>query len=246
MEVRRFFSETITRAGSIIRLDAVQSRHILKVLRIKSGEEVELFDGKGNVARASVMNVPDNIVRVRVMNIKTAKLKGGLEIDIALGVLKEKAMNVAIQKLSELGIKRFIPVMCEFSVPALNNSEAAQKKRMRWCRISLESAKQCGRANSMEILPPVKFNEFLKMDSDRKFFGSMAVSEFFKRDMFKDNKDNNEKVICAVGPEGGFSEKEEEELKVNHFTPVSLGLYRLRAETAAITAAAILSSLLRN
>ncbi|MCK5159963.1 MAG: RNA methyltransferase, partial [Candidatus Aureabacteria bacterium] len=105
-----------------------------------------------------------------------------------------------------------------------------------------ESTKQCGRANSMEILPPVKFKEFLKMDSGKKFFGSMDVPESFKRDIFKDN---NEKVICAVGPEGGFSEKEDEELKVNHFTPVSLGLYRLRAETAAITAAAILSSLLR-
>ena len=242
MEVRRFFSEIITRAGGIIRLDAVQSRHILKVLRIKSGEEVELFDGKGNAARASVMNVPGNIVNVRVMDIETGKFKGVLEIDIALGVLKEKAMNVAIQKLSELGVKRFIPIMCDFSVPVLNNPEAAQKKRARWRRISLESTKQCGRSNSMEILPPVKFKEFLEMDSGKKFFGSMDVPESFKRDIFKDN---NEKVICAVGPEGGFSEKEDEELKVNHFTPVSLGLYRLRAETAAITAAAILSSLLR-
>ena len=93
MEVKRFFSETITRVGSIIRLDAIQSRHILKVLRIKSGNAVELFDGKGNVAKASLMNVPGNIASVRILDIKTGKSKGVMKIDIALGVLKEKAMK---------------------------------------------------------------------------------------------------------------------------------------------------------
>lgn len=242
MEVKRFFSETVSGKDNIVKLDKTQSRHILKVLRIKSGREIELFDGKGKVARAFIRTAPNGIVNAEIMGMKTGNFEYTLKVDIALGVLKEKGMDIAVQKLSELGVKRFTPVICKMSVPVLNNPEAVQKKKARWDKISLESAKQCKRSNLMEVLPSVKFKDFLKMASGKKFFGSMDATESFKRDMFKDNNGN---VICAVGPEGGFSEKEEEELRVNHFIPVSLGLYRLRAETAAITAAAILSSLLR-
>lgn len=208
--MRRFHVAEL--APGRVRLDAGQSAHAQRVLRLGPGDAIELFDGRGHRAVATIRRT-GRVVEADVADIETAP--PGATLVVAAALPKGRRADFMVEKLSELGVAAFQPVPFERSVRTGTSMR-------RFERIAVESAKQCGRAHVMEIRPPGwPAGPLVVADPDAP------------RRMRAGDGD-----VVVVGPEGGLTDAERERFAGATFA--SLGPTILRIETAAIAAAAVM------
>lgn len=210
-----------------IRLDARQSHHVRDVLRLGVGDRLELFDSAGTTASGVIVATePEVLVNVT----EPRRGQPTTELTIASAVPKGERADWLVEKLSELGTSRFVPMRCERSVVV----PAGTSKAERWRRIAVESAKQSRRVGVMEIDPVRDFEDCLGMAAERRFIadasGDASLSQLAA------GADSSS--ICLVGPEGGFSPRELQLAKAAGFRIARLTATVLRVETACIVAAA--------
>jgi 16S rRNA (uracil1498-N3)-methyltransferase len=218
--------------GDIV-LDESQAHHLRDVLRLKIGSNVELFDDAGLVGQAIVTRVESSGVSVRVDAIECSVTSR--ELTVASAVPKGDRADWMIEKLSELGVSRFIPLQTERSVVHPTGSG----KRDRWVRIATESAKQSRRAGVMRIDELTRVTEVISnLKSEISWFLSTADNA---RPMASLLDQPTDALNLLIGPEGGWSETEIARFDDQNLTPVKLTATILRVETAAIAAAAIAS-----
>ena len=157
-----------------------------------------------------------------------------INIDVAMGILKNDKMNLAIQKLTEIGVKSIIPLKTERVVVRIN------EKKEKWDTVARETLKQCRGVKFTEILPVKKLAEIDYKKYDKIIFAyensnkSKSLSEIIKQ------KDKN--ILYIIGPEGGITQEEVDFLKNNKAIEISLGKRILRAETAAIVVCGIIAN----
>ncbi len=180
-------------------------------------------------------------VRLRVMQRKDCTGESGLRITLAQGFLKEKKMDRLVRCLTELGVCRFVPVICSRSL-ARPSGRRMQARAERWQRISRQSLKQCRRLCSLEIMPVMDFAEALD------FAGPDQLKLFFweeKNLMTLPSRFDTvpSSVFMMLGPEGGFTAQEAQLAVEAGFTVAGLGPRILRAETATLAAAALVQYL---
>ena len=224
--MRRLFADPLT-AGTIP-LDAEQSHHARAVLRLRVDDAVELFDRAGAVATGVITRIED-VVMVRVERVdRPAALSA---TTIAAAVPKGDRADWMIEKLSELGIARFVPLRTARSVV---HPEGA--KLDRWKRIATESAKQCKRPGLMEIDPLTPLQEFICSIDPRT-----GVYLAIDGDAPLPSIISGGQLAILVGPEGGWTPEEAQQMRDHGLTPARLGPTILRIETAAIVAAGILA-----
>ncbi len=236
--MRRFFIEKDRKTGDIFLLKGHEAVHIIKVLRLKTGTDVELFDGKGTLYKAVITGKNREGVELQIKSL--VPFVQSNRIVLAQSIVKANKMDLVVQKTTELGVSDIIAFFSERSVPVWDEKKI-KSKTSHWQRIVVESIKQSG---SIRRLPCVKliknFSELVKYPFEG--FLKIMLWEGEKSrglgDVLKSVKKQD--IICLIGPEGGFSEQEVVLAKNAGFISAGLGKSILRAETAAIASMVII------
>lgn len=236
MTRRRFYAppDTFDFAQQTATLGADEARHLRDVLRLKAGAEVYVFDGRGHEFRCAVANVRRDSADVQIEDeVEPAKPESQLQLNLCVALLKGEKFDLVVQKTTELGVSKIIPVMTRFADIHLRDESDAAKRVVRWQRIALEAAKQSGRAFVPEIGLPETFEAALSGEGLRVMFSERGGDSF-------DSLVASSFVTALIGSEGGWSDEEIEAAGARDFHVVTLGGRVLRAETAAITVTALL------
>ena len=221
-------------------IDSSESHHIVHVKRLKIGDNIIVFNGIGDEFEAEIEYIEDNRVKVKINQQKTISKENSVGIVIAFAIPKGKRSHLLVQKCTELGAHKLIPVNYARSVVKLKDD--CSVKIEKWQKIAIEASKQCGRNTITEIGEVVNFDSILNTtDSyDLPLFAcNQSDSDNLKNTLQEHPKPNN--ILSFIGPEGGFTSNEIEMAKKAGCKFVSLGRQILRVETAAIAVSAILS-----
>ena len=225
--------------NEILKVEGDEVRHIRKVLRLRAGDDLSVFDGSGMEYEGTIVDERSSSVSIRVRNISSRRIESGLEITLAQSLLKGEKMDYLIQKATELGVKRIVPFLSSRSIPLLEKSKRLARHR-RWEKIAIGASKQCGRGVIPEIDPPGDYSQFLDSvpKSSLKLILWENEGERLKSALRRLRQVNE--VFFIVGPEGGLSREEVEEGRRWDFIPVTLGERILRSETASLCLLSIL------
>jgi 16S rRNA (uracil1498-N3)-methyltransferase len=238
MTRRRFFAppSAFNFSKRVATLTSDEARHLREVLRLKAGDDVQVFDGAGREFRAVVSQARRDFAELELRDeIGPVRPESPLQLTLAVALLKGEKFDLVVQKATELGVNRFIPLVTRYADIKLRDETDAEKRVARWQRIALEAAKQCGRAVVPEITLPVSFASVLEEDSCLLF--SERDGEALNTDL------RTNRVTAVVGSEGGWSDEELNEARAAQVPIVTLGGRVLRAETAAIATAVLLQHL---
>ncbi len=212
-------------------LDEDTSKHVVQVLRMKVGEQLNLTDGKGNLITCFVTDDNKKHCRVEVKETRY-KAQGTRRVSIAISLLKNSnRFEWFLEKATEIGISEIIPLICERT-----EKEKFRYERMQGIVISaMLQSQQCWLP---ELHEPVQFQKFIKESiSDTKFIAHCIESEKRQLSHFQIQSFSNCKI--CIGSEGDFTTEEVEMALQHDFIPVSLGKTRLRTETAGVVAASL-------
>jgi 16S rRNA (uracil1498-N3)-methyltransferase len=231
--------EKVHRDKAII--DGPNVRYLIHVLQSSLGEELLLLDGLGKGYRGKILSITKNKIEVQIMKAVEMFTESPLEIILAQGIPKAEKMDIIIQKATELGIKRIIPLITERTIMKPKGSMRLQ----RWSKIATSSAQQAGRSMVPVIEGITGYREFLyrvlKQVQDQ---GVCLI--FYEGETEKGLKESLrglkgiKEITFLIGPEGGFTDEEHGLAVKSGFSSVGLGPRILRTETAAITALSIL------
>ncbi len=244
--MRRFFFDPSLRSGDTVFLSEEESRHIVKVLRLKTGDAIELLDGLGAMYHALISSVGRQ-VEVHVEGLVAREAGVGKPLWVWQGILKGEKMDTVVQKCTELGVTGMIPFQssrCQGKLDPLQ----ARKKHERWQRIGIAACKQCLRLQSIQIDSPVTYSKSIKTQSDDNTFLRLLFWEEEKTTHLHDIQgiDKASSYALMLGPEGGITQQEVELARQSGWRTVSLGDRILRAETATISAVSIIQYLSGN
>ena len=214
-------------------------KHIRRVLRLKAGDEISVFDGSAKEYQGTILEENSFSIAVRIEHRFTSKRESSLEITLAQSLLKGEKMDFLVRKATELGVKDIVPFSSSRSVPLLESAKELERRR-RWEKIAIEAAKQCGRGRLPKIGSLRDYRTaLLSAPSDSlRFILWEKEGRRLKEILGRARKQN--RIFFIVGPEGGFSRQEVEEAMEKAFVPVTLGERILRAETASLCLLSIL------
>ena len=241
MSSGRFFIDAEHIRGDTACLTGDEHYHLSQVLRKKKGERIFLFDAEGRTFKARITKVEPEKTHVSIMEVTQGRK--GLRIGLGQCLLKSHKMEWIIQKGTELGLTDLFPLQSARSI--VRPEAGREKKTARWRRIALEAVKQSGRPDIPQIHGPVSVESFLKCEPGReeeRLFLSESGGDPLKA-IIRRKEDSRwpRSVLLLCGPEGGWTKEEEKNILGSGFFAVSLGPYILRAETAALSAMAIVS-----
>jgi len=243
MTRRRFYAppQAFAPDDGSVTLNAEETRHLRDVLRLKSGDEVYVFNGAGREFRGQVQSITRDSTEVSLVNeVEPARPESPLTLTMAVALLKGEKFDLVIQKATELGIARVIPLITARADVRIRNGDDSERKLLRWRRIVMEASKQCGRARLMDIENPVVFDNLIersKQDELRLMFserGGTPLADALGETNLRRG------VTTLIGSEGGWTDEEIDQARAADWKTVTLGGRILRAETAAIVIAALL------
>jgi 16S rRNA (uracil1498-N3)-methyltransferase len=234
MTRRRWIADELS--GNRAALIGEHAGHLIRVLRARVGQEFDIATGS-TVRRGRIVLVADG--RVEFELGEEVPAAAALNLTLALAIFKFDRMEWAIEKCTELGVARIVPVIARRTQPHL--AAAATKRVERWRRIANQASEQSRRAASPEITAPVKLQEAIKMDATLRIVLSESAMQSQIREILNAHYEAHPKVdlILAIGPEGGWADEELREFEDAGWFAASLGPTILRAETAAIAATAM-------
>ncbi len=228
----RMFVENINE-GEETAISGREFHHLTRVLRLKKYDNLSIFDGKGNAFKATIKSVTQKEAILKLVEPLKESKGSPIKIILAQGIPKLNKMDYTIQKATELGVSGIMPVVTSRTVPDLKLDRAV-KRTVRFKRIALEAAKQCGRC-SIPVVSDIKtLKDLLSSENLPKL--RLLLWEEEKEMSLKRilAKENSQDVIFLIGPEGGFSEEEVSMALEKKFIPVTLGKRVLRTETASL------------
>jgi 16S rRNA (uracil1498-N3)-methyltransferase len=243
MARRRFYAPPEQVEGPVVSLSGEESHHLSRVLRLKPGDTVFVFDGRGVERECEITEIKSNSARLRVIRVLEDAVESPSRLTLAQAVARGEKFDLIVQKATELGVSRIVPLSSDHSDVKLS-SEQAEKRLERWRRISLEALKQCGRRRLVELTPLLTVGEFIEAalaSSERILVfserGGSSIASALKEALGASS------VSALVGPEGGWSGEELGMMEARGCKFVTLGPRVLRAETAAIAAISLLQHL---
>ncbi|MBO7146910.1 MAG: 16S rRNA (uracil(1498)-N(3))-methyltransferase [Lentisphaeria bacterium] len=221
-------------AGSVVRLDKEENGHLFKTLRAAPGDHTLLMDGNGLLAEAEVIPGKELVI----CSIEKKQLPAAPFLHMYIAPPRRQKMDQILRQATELGVYRIIPMISERSV-SLPDQDSVNG---RWKEILFDACKQSGNPYLPQVSEPIRFADALKdaqENCERRFFGSVAECP---------PNEEKEKVLHAawfVGPEGGFTREEEQQLLDSGVEPLHFGNWILRVETAAVCGLALIHSNLK-
>ncbi len=239
--MRYFFIDSLEPKDAVFSITGPDARHIRTVLRLKPGDKIGLFDGKGLECEAEIVELSPGKVIASLVRSFLSTAESPIQITVAQGFLKERKMDGLVRQLSELGITKWMPFIAERSVP-MPDKKQLQSRTKRWEKIAREAVKQCRRGRIMTIGDTVSFSQVLSLGR------ACDLKIVFWEDELHPHQPVNTKgciqtVFALIGPEGGFTQKEIEKAKEHGFVTAGLGPRILRAETATLAASVLLQYL---
>ena len=225
--IRLFYSKSLS-LNLTDKLDKSQSHYVSKVMRIKENEVFSLFNNSGEW-EAKILNITKSIVEFNVTKQLRQK-ENTKDLWLAFSPIKSNYFNFMIQKATELGVTKFLPIIFERTIVRKINKERLEK-------VIIEAAEQSNRITVPSIEDPQKLKSFLNNDMDLIFTDLNTTNTKI------DIKKLTTKPTCVIiGPEGDFSEQERDEiLKFNGVQPIKINENILRSETAVISALSIIN-----
>ena len=230
-KVRLYFSDRLT-SGEVLNLSENQSHYVKNVIKLKQGDKISLFNSLSGEWDARILAHGKNLTELKVEKQSRPQIDNN-NLWLAFSPIKKISQDLMLQKTTELGIQKFIPILCERSVVREINIERANK-------IVIEASEQSNRISVPEILKIQGLENFLKNFPDN---GNIIFCDInCEKNDLKNVLSKKNPICILVGPEGDFTENERQSI-VDHKKAISLSLARniLRAETAAIAASTILS-----
>ncbi len=204
-------------------------RHIVKVLRLRQGDALTLFDGNSVEYEGRISHVGSREVMVEIVSSRKVETDSPLRITLLQGLPKGEKMDYIVEKATEIGVHTIVPVVTERS------QVRTAYKRNRWERIALEASKQCGRTMPPVIENALNYDEALKYNNHSGLAIILhAGSQVSLKDFLNNPLQHPKDIIVLIGPEGGFSENEVLLASEMGFTSLGLGPRTLRTETAGI------------
>lgn len=240
--MRRFYALREQFTENKVRLSLDESKHLRDVLRLRAGDAVSVFDGDGSEFECSIIETGKNkhpAVLEVLRDASDASRESALDFTLAVALLKGEKFDLVIQKATELGVTRIVPLITRRADVKIKNPDDGAKKLERWRRIVLEAAKQSGRRKLPVVKTPVEFAEFVKTIEGTAFFFSERDGESLANAI----TDKKNVITAIVGPEGGWEDAEIALARDSRANILTLGGRILRAETAAIAITALMQHL---
>jgi 16S rRNA (uracil1498-N3)-methyltransferase len=236
----QFYVPKVEPGASSVFLEGSEHRHLAKAARVRAGDTIWLFDDEGTRYRARVESVSAERTELRVME-RTEPEGPRVRLSLVQALLPARQMEWTLQKIAELGFSEFIPVETERSIRSPRDRSG--RKVERWSKIAREAVKQSKGAAVPRVREAASLREFLVGPRRGLWLflnerGGTLLREILTSPEYAGDLVPTEVVFC-VGPEGGWSDDEVERFLAAGFEPVSLGTRVLKAETAAIAAAAM-------
>ena len=238
MRLTRVHCPLALAAGTEVVLPEAASEHVRRVLRLRVGDEILVFDGQGMEFGAGIASVAGGTVRVRLAGQVTAMPESSLAVTLVQGVSRGERMDLTLQKATELGVRAIVPVLTSRSVVRLDARQAAAKLR-HWQAVVISACEQCGRSRLPELHAAQSWPGYLTRHATaatRLLLDPEADAELASL------VDPGTSVDLLVGPEGGLDETERAAAGAAGFRAVRIGPRVLRTETAGIAALAVLQS----
>ena len=231
MSTPRFYYPVSLPTAGLIELPPAAAHHALRVLRLRLGDAVQIFDGEGQARDASIHEMSGKHVTLSILNPCPVQTHSGLNITLAQAMSSSEKMDWVVQKATELGAAVIQPVQTQRSVSKLN-SERAEKRTEHWRGVVIAACEQSGRNDLMQVNAPLELSHWLSQMrtlADSKFIllpeGSHSLHQ---------HSPQQGQVTLLIGPEGGFSADETLMALQAGFVPIRLGSRVLRTETAAL------------
>jgi 16S rRNA (uracil1498-N3)-methyltransferase len=236
--VPRFYVDAPLRAGGTCTLSEDAAHHAAHVLRIRAGDDITLFNGRGGEYAARAAAIDRLQVKVDLLKHLEIERESPLRMILVQGVSAGERMDFTIRKAVELGVAEIRPVLAAASV-ARPKGERAAARHTHWQKVAIAACEQCGRNRIPEVHPLVAATAPRGDEIGLK----ILLSPLAELRLSQACKEAPECVTIAAGPEAGFNAEEEAAFANAGFVPVSLGPRILRTETAALAALAALSAL---
>ena len=233
--VPRFHLDQPLRAGSVVTLPEDAAHHAIRVLRLREGDEVTLFNGRGGEFAARIASIQRLRMMIDVLQHRAIEREAPLRVTLVQGMSAGEKMDSTLRKAVELGVAAFQPVLAARSI-ARPKGERAESRREHWQKLVVAACEQCGRNRVPDVRPLVPLQDYRAEDGIKLLLSPRS-------DLPLSKAEKGEQYIVAAGPEAGFAAEEEAALAGQGFVPVKLGARVLRTETAALAAVAALNAL---
>jgi len=234
MRLTRVYVDDDLAAGRRLTVEGSAGNHIARVLRLRVGDEVTVFNGRGGEYSAAIEDIRRDTVLVSVREHRDAGRESPFNLTLAQGISRGERMDWVVQKATELGVSRIVPVFTERSVVQLDEKQA-QKKLQHWRGVAVAACEQCGRNAVPAIDTPVGVYEFLA----KALTGTALLLSPGATQGIADVRAETGATVL-IGPEGGLAQVEQDAALRVGFTAVRMGPRVLRTETAAVCALTLL------
>jgi 16S rRNA (uracil1498-N3)-methyltransferase len=223
-------------SGNRHTIEGDAANHITRVLRLERGHPLTVFDGRGGEYAARIEEFRKGAVIVALGERSVPARESQLPLTLAQGVSRGERMDWVVQKATELGVTRIVPVLTERTVVKLD-AKQSERKLAHWQGIAVAACEQSGRDQIPEIAAPLGLHEYLRRTDPR---ATRLLLSPTGTQRVKDLKASEGGIIVLIGPEGGLAENEQRAALDSGFLPVRLGPRVLRTETAAVAALTLL------
>jgi len=236
--IPRIYCPGTLQAGRLITLPHSAARHTRKVLRLRAGDRLRVFDGAGHEHEA-VLASDGKDTAARIGAALKPVSESRLSLTLVQGISRGERMDMVVQKATELGVTRIVPVLTARSVVRLSRDRAEQR-REHWRAIAASACEQCGRSVLPDVAVPRTLDEAL---ADERCAGLRLMPSAGADLALSAIRPDSAEFCLLIGPEGGLDADEENRAASVGFLPVSMGPRVLRTETAALVALAVCQTL---
>jgi 16S rRNA (uracil1498-N3)-methyltransferase len=233
----RFYIDAPLRAGSVCTLSEDAAHHAIHVLRLRAGEEITVFSGRGGVFAARIVSIQRLKIAVDLLHHREIERESPLRVTLVQGVSAGDKMDSTLRKAVELGVAEVQPVLAARSV-ARPKGERAEGRRAHWQKVVIAACEQCGRNRIPEVHALIALSNYRPSGTAMRILLSPLAQQPLSELSLRGSE-----FVVAAGPEAGFTSEEEAALVSSGFAPALLGPRVLRTETAAVAALAALSAL---
>ncbi len=240
MRTIRIHVDSPLAVGTAVALPAQAGEHVVRVLRLSVGDPLVLFNGDGHDCYATIAAIGKREVKVQVLDRQEVNRESPLRLTLAQGVARGEKMDLIVQKATELGVARIVPLLTERAEVKLDAARA-DKRLAHWRAVAASACEQCGRARLPEILPSQALSAWLATLTGDTALRLALLPEATTSARTLRLPDAG--AVLVVGPEGGLGERDVGLLAEAGFANLRLGPRILRTETAGLTALATLQAL---
>ncbi len=240
MRIPRIYTHQSLHPGHDVLLPEQAGEHVARVLRLERGHPLILFNGDGHEYDAQLSVLAKRAVGARIMAVRAVDRESSLSLTLAQGVARGEKMDWILQKATELGIVRIVPLVTERTEVKLDE-ERAERRRAHWMSVIAGACEQCGRNRLPALEPPQRLDLWLGSLTDASALRLALLPE--GGITLRQLPPLQHGAMLAVGPEGGFSGHDSALLEQAGFLGLRLGSRILRTETAGVAALAALQAL---